>query len=214
MMIPMLPFTASRLQQLLDGLAANGFVIISDFLAQEKVALLAAEAMTLLENGAMRQARTGRGNRAISDDSVRGDFIRWIDETDEVVLTNPALREYFAGMEALRENFNRSLYLGLTEIESHFTIYPPGAFYRKHLDRFRGSEQRQVSSILYLNQGWSPEHGGQLRLYLDEANDATYLDIEPAGGTLVLFLSGRFWHEVLPATRQRMSLTGWFRTRA
>ena len=109
---------------------------------------------------------------------------------------------------------SRSLYLGLTEIESHFTIYPPGAFYRKHLDRFRGSEQRQVSSILYLNQGWSPEHGGQLRLYLDEANDATYLDIEPTGGTLVLFLSGRFWPAVLPATRPRMSLTGWFRTRA
>ena len=203
-MIPMLPLTASRLQQLMDGLAADGFVIINDFLAQEKVALLAAEAMTLLENGAMRQARTGRGNRAISDDSVRGDFIRWVDETDEVVLKNPALRE----------NFNRTLFLGLTELESHFTIYPPGAFYRRHLDRFRGSEQRQISSILYLNQGWSHEHGGQLRLYLDESDDAAHLDIEPAGGTLVLFLSDRFWHEVLPATRQRMSLTGWFRTRA
>jgi SM-20-related protein len=116
-------------------------------------------------------------------------------------------------METLRENFNRTQYLGLTELESHFTIYPPGAFYRRHLDRFRGSEQRQISSILYLNQGWSHEHGGQLRLYLDETDDAAYLDIEPAGGTLVLFLSDRFWHEVLPATRQRMSLTGWFRTR-
>ena len=213
-MSPRSALATSSLQSLIDGLATNGFVVVNDFLAQEKVVLLAAEAMALLENGAMRQARTGRGNRAISDDSVRGDFIRWVDETDEVALANPALREYFADMEALRENFNRSLYLGLAEIESHFTIYPPGAFYRRHLDRFRGSEQRQVSSILYLNQGWSPEHGGQLRLYLDEANEAAYLDIEPAGGTLVLFLSGRFWHEVLPATRQRMSLTGWFRTRA
>ena len=198
----------------MDSIAADGYVVIDDFIAAEKVVLLAAEAMSLLEAGAMRQARTGRGNRAISDDSVRGDFIRWVDETDEVAAANPVLQEYFATMDTLRENFNRTLYLGLAELESHFTIYPPGAFYRRHLDRFRGSEQRQVSSILYLNQGWSPEHGGQLRLYLDEANDATYLDIEPAGGTLVLFLSGRFWHEVLPVTRQRMSLTGWFRTRA
>ena len=121
-----------------------------------------------------------------------------------------AFGEFMSAFDAFRDANDQRL----TEIESHFTIYPQGAFYRKHLDRFRGSEQRQVSSILYLNQGWSPEHGGQLRLYLDEANDATYLDIEPAGGTLVLFLSGRFWHEVLPATRQRMSLTGWFRTRA
>ena len=204
---------APRIQQLIDGLAADGFVVAGDFMSPEQIALLGAEAMTLLETGDMRQARTGRGNRAVSDDSVRGDFIRWVDETDDVSATNPALSAYFSMMEMLRKHLNRELYLGLAEIESHFTIYPPGAFYRRHLDQFRGSEQRQVSSILYLNQGWSPEHGGQLRLYLDDAPEAPHLDIEPAGGTLVLFLSGRFWHEVLPATRQRMSLTGWFRTR-
>ena len=32
-------------------------------------------------------------------------------------------------------------------------------------------------------------------------------------GTLVCFLSERFEHEVLPATRSRWSLTGWFRSR-
>jgi Rps23 Pro-64 3,4-dihydroxylase Tpa1-like proline 4-hydroxylase len=39
------------------------------------------------------------------------------------------------------------------------------------------------------------------------------LDILPMAGRLVLFLSGEFWHEVRPAKRPRMSLTGWFRTR-
>lgn len=212
MVMPMSILAAPRIQQLIDGIAAHGYVVVSDFMAPEHIALLGATAMTLLETGDMRQARTGRGNRAVSDHSVRGDFIRWVDETDDVTVANPALREYFDTMEALRESFNRELFLGLAEIESHFTIYPPGAFYRRHLDQFRGSEQRQVSSILYLNQGWSPEHGGQLRIHLDTTG-APHLDIEPAGGTLVLFLSGRFWHEVLPATRQRMSLTGWFRTR-
>jgi hypothetical protein len=39
------------------------------------------------------------------------------------------------------------------------------------------------------------------------------LEIWPEGGTLVAFLSDRFEHEVLPARRQRLSLTGWFRQR-
>jgi SM-20-related protein len=32
----------------------------------------------------------------------------------------------------------------------------------------------------------------------------------PEGGTLVCFLSDRFHHEVLPARRERLSVTGWF----
>jgi len=43
--------------------------------------------------------------------------------------------------------------------------------------------------------------------------DDSALQISPEGGTLVAFLSGRFEHEVLPATRERYSLTGWFRRR-
>jgi SM-20-related protein len=35
----------------------------------------------------------------------------------------------------------------------------------------------------------------------------------PQGGRLVAFQSDRFEHEVLPARRERMSFTGWFRRR-
>ncbi|WP_255856521.1 2OG-Fe(II) oxygenase [Marinobacterium rhizophilum] len=35
--------------------------------------------------------------------------------------------------------------------------------------------------------------------------------VEPCYGTLVVFLSDRFPHEVLPARRQRLSLAGWYR---
>jgi SM-20-related protein len=37
--------------------------------------------------------------------------------------------------------------------------------------------------------------------------------VAPVGGTLVAFLSERFHHEVLPARRERYSLTGWFTRR-
>jgi SM-20-related protein len=68
-----------------------------------------------------------------------------------------------------------------------------------------------LTFILYLNENWTAADGGLLRFWPDERTAA--LEIEPAGGTLVTFLSDRFWHEVLPAQRQRLSLTGWFRHR-
>jgi SM-20-related protein len=39
------------------------------------------------------------------------------------------------------------------------------------------------------------------------------MDVLPQGGRLLTFLSERFEHEVLPAHRERISLTGWFRRR-
>lgn len=114
-------------------------------------------------------------------------------------------------MESLRIAMNRRLFLGLEDFESHFALYPPGAFYLKHLDRFRDDDRRMVSAVLYLNQAWLPEHGGHLRMYLEDRGD---YDVLPTGGCLVVFLSGEIPHEVLPATRDRLSLTGWFRRRA
>jgi SM-20-related protein len=39
------------------------------------------------------------------------------------------------------------------------------------------------------------------------------VDVLPVGGTLVLFLSQRIAHEVLPGNRVRLSIAGWFKTR-
>ncbi|WP_408434238.1 2OG-Fe(II) oxygenase [Paraburkholderia fungorum] len=49
-----------------------------------------------------------------------------------------------------------------------------------------------------------------MRLYLA---DQTYHDVFPRAGTLLLFLSAQFEHEVLPATRDRMSIACWMRQR-
>jgi SM-20-related protein len=126
-------------------------------------------------------------------------------------------------MELLRLALNHHLYLGLFGLESHLALYQIGACYGKHLDRFQrtninSSDQviRQMSCVLYLNQDWHESDGGHLRLYLnppEETTDAPHLDIAPLGGRLILFLSDTFYHEVLPANKARMSLTGWFLTR-
>ncbi|MEG0248677.1 MAG: 2OG-Fe(II) oxygenase, partial [Pseudomonas sp.] len=91
-----------------------------------------------------------------------------------------------------------------------FALYPPGAFYRKHLDRFRDDDRRAVSAVIYLNPDWSADDGGELRMSL---RDGVEHDVRPIGGSLVVFLSADIPHEVLPARRDRLSVTGWFRRR-
>ncbi|MCA1806093.1 MAG: 2OG-Fe(II) oxygenase, partial [Xanthomonadaceae bacterium] len=140
---------------------------------------------------------------------IRNDQVHWLGEAPETA----AQRAYFATLESLRLAINRHLYLGLFRFEGHMALYPPGSFYRKHLDQFRGATHRKVSVILYLNPAWGPGDGGALRLYLAAAGEGEYRDIAPQGGTLACFLSDRFHHEVLPTQRERRSLTGWFRVR-
>lgn len=196
---------------IIDGLAGPGYAVTPDFFAPSLIETLSAEAHALRAEGQMRQASTGTGPKAGTSISLRGDFIHWL----EAQTASPAQQVYIDTMAELRSELNRTLYLGLFEMESHFAIYPPGAVYQKHLDQFKGKEDRQVSCILYLNQQWQPaDDGGSLRMYLDGAAATPYLDIPPMGGTLVTFLSGQFLHEVLPASRTRTSLTGWMRRRS
>ncbi|MFL9710307.1 2OG-Fe(II) oxygenase [Methylobacillus sp. Pita1] len=207
----MLPFatTSHHIDQITDGIAGQGYVIVPGFLPDTFIQALRNEALTLQEAGKLQRATIGKAENNQLDNKVRGDLIHWLDHAD----ASPVQQEFSAIMETLRESLNRHLFLGLFELENHFAIYPPGAIYNKHLDQFRGNEERQVSCILYLNEDWKEEYGGQLRLYLDGKEPEPYIDTVPLGGTLVAFLSGKFWHEVLPASQPRISLTGWFRKR-
>jgi len=114
--------------------------------------------------------------------------------------------------EELRLTLNRILQLGLFEFEIHFARYPAGVRYARHVDQFQGDGRRQLSCVLYLNENWKYEDGGELRLYLN-GDDTKFEDVLPQGGRLVIFLSARFAHEVLPARRERLSIAGWFKSR-
>lgn len=194
---------------IIDALAGHGYAVIDAFLHGAQVQTLAAEAIALDQGGGLKPAGIGRQETAQYDKTMRGDAISWLDES-QVTLVQ---KTYLDRMHGLRKHLNRTLYLNLVELETHFAVYPPGSGYTRHLDQFQASGARKISNILYLNQAWQPQDGGQLRLYLDGQDDSHYLDIDPVGGRLVVFDSSRFYHEVLPATRQRISLTGWFRTR-
>lgn len=188
-----------------DDLATQGWSQQALFLPADLVRALAAECRRRDAEGQLNPAAVGRGDAQEVRESIRGDQIQWIDPGQAA-----ACDDYLAAMDQLRQAMNQGLFLGLEDFECHFALYPPGAFYRRHLDRFRDDDRRMVSAVLYLNEDWHPENGGQLRMFL--AGGVEH-DVQPLAGCLAIFLSGVVPHEVLPATRERLSLTGWFRRR-
>jgi SM-20-related protein len=191
---------------LTENLVSQGWAQSNDFLSQELGLALAVECRSLAASGGLLLAGVGRGNAPTLQPQQRGDHTRWL-----VAGQSLACDHYLALMEELRLMLNRVLFLGLEDYESHFALYAPGACYVRHLDRFRDDDRRTVSVVLYLNQAWLPEQGGALRLHLPDQSEQ---DISPLANRMVLFLSAEMPHEVLPATRDRLSLAGWFRRRA
>lgn len=196
------------IENIVDGLVDTGWVVLPGFMPLEWVCRLRGKAEIQWEAGEFHAAGIGRGDDQNVDDMIRGDQIRWLESSDAGVLA-----EYLAFMEDLRLGLNRMLFLGLFEFEVQFAVYQPGTFYRRHLDNFRGTSARIVTAILYLNEDWQEADGGQLRIYTDGTAGGPYVDVLPEAGTLLVFLSERFWHEVRPANRERFSLTGWLRAR-
>lgn len=196
----------SQTDAIVSVLAETGWCISHDFLTGEETGGLRVECRQAFATGAFHAAGIGRGQATVRSE-IRGDHVLWLDENQ----SGPVLKSVLEKLEKLRLAVNQNLFLGLFDVELHFAIFPPGAGYQRHLDRFRNDDRRSLTVILYLNDDWQREDGGMLRFWPEENGAA--LEIAPTGGTLVTFLSERFWHEVQPARRERLSLTGWFRRR-
>ena len=191
-----------------DSLVTRGWIVVDDFFGQGLTAALRGECQSSGGQEDFRAAAVGSGERRQIRNDVRSDEIRWLQQP----APSEPQRIFLHRFEQLRLTLNRTLQLGLFEFEGHFARYPAGAFYARHIDQLRGDSHRKLSCVLYLNEHWKPDDGGELRLYLD-GDGAEFEDVRPDGGRLVVFLSARFAHEVLPAKRQRLSIAGWFKTR-
>lgn len=190
----------SSLATLTLELESRGFVVVPEGLPQA----VADELLRYIDNVDARdfhRAGIGRGANEHINRFVRRDKIHWLRESC------PELTAWWSFTDALRMRLNRQLYLGLFSFESHLARYAPGDFYKKHYDAFRGEANRIVSLVCYLNTDWVPGDGGELRLY----TGAMTVTVPPVHRSLVLFLSEEILHEVLPANRERWSVTGWFR---
>lgn len=190
-----------HLNKLADGLADQGYAVLDNFLSHGEVGDIIAT--DDFKNGLsqFKKAGIGKSQEKQINESIRGDYIQWID----AATAQEAVQVYLNRLKQLMEFVNRSLYLRLKDLEVHQTIYPIGSFYKCHLDQFKKDDKRKLSVICYLNKDWKESEGGQLRIYLPIGST----DIFPLAGRLVCFRSDLLEHEVLPATRERLSLTGW-----
>jgi len=206
-----------------QGIETQGYVILPAALP-ESVCTSLVDHLADIEQEEFHAASVGRGTAQTQNEFVRRNSIYWIEEDDA------AAKSWLDWSSRLRLYLNRRLFLGLFSFESHFSIYQVGDFYRKHVDAFKGESNRVLSLVVYLNKGWEPDQGGELKIFLpaaenDEAamaataklatawqsNEPASIKVAPSYGTIVLFLSEEFSHEVLPTRRDRYAIAGWFR---
>jgi len=187
------------LEKLIDTISEQGWYVWDNFLSLEQVQQLKS-----CTSDQWQKARIGRNEETHRATDIRRDKIQWLD----LEMGQP-VQDYLERMEAIRREVNRHLFLGLFEYEAHFAHYSVGDFYKKHLDAFKGNESRKLTTVFYMNEGWTPQQGGELRLY--DKQEVLIDTIAPVSGRLLVFLSERFPHEVLPAKAPRESIAGWFR---
>ena len=197
----------TKVEAILADIDKQGWTVQKDFFPPELIQKLQQRLNSLREEGKLKHAGVGREKDFHIEQSIRNDLISWFDEANLA----PAEKEYLAILNELQQAFNQNFYLGLFELEIHFALYSPNAFYKRHLDQHKDQDSRVLTGVTYLNDNWDEADGGELCIYLK--NDQRVI-VTPQAGTFVCFFSADFEHEVFPAKRERASLTGWFRKRA
>jgi len=162
---------------------------------------------------ALRPARVGTSGDELQVDQFRGDRITWLSEEFEAasdVATSP--NKLFLALKAWRSILIESLRLNVTKTSVQLARYEGnGARYVRHSDvntkNLRQEEERRLFTVVYyLNPLWTPEDGGQLRIYVDGVDS---FDVEPISDRMVIFPS-HLEHEVLPSHgRPRWAVTMW-----
>jgi len=181
-----------------QALVTDGYVVIENALDTD----LAKELLNFAINKT-NYKQAGISIDSKLDQNKRKDKIHWLYEDNSIQ------SKFLEFSKSLQTYLNKELYLGLSYYESHFALYDNGDFYEKHLDAFKNSKNRVVTTVFYLNDDWKKEDGGELIIY--DKYDKYLTKVTPKLNTLVVFMSEEFPHEVLKSNKKRYSIAGWFR---
>ncbi len=188
-------------EDLLDQLAERSWLVLDNFLSLEELNALLKEFEQHRKQEDLRRAGIGNAFHYQKDKEVRGDYIVWIDKEESASHT----WSFYQRMLSFMGDLNRGLLLSMKEIEAHFALYPPGAFYQRHVDQFKNNGHRILSFACYLNRNWQEGDGGEIEI----VDGDQIVVIPPLAGRLVLFRSDLVEHAVLKTHKDRISITGW-----
>lgn len=152
----------------------------------------------------LQAAGIGNSNNLTTDNSIRRDKIYWLDRKHNDAIEN----EFLDLIDDFILYLNRTCFTAIVGYEFHYALYEKGAFYKRHLDKFKDDDSRAFSMITYLNKNWKEEDGGNLQIYHADQNQT----INPKNRSTVFFNSRELEHEVLLCNTPRMSITGWLKT--
>ena len=216
----------------LQTLSKDGYVIIENFIpstnnGQNLKEALRDDILNLRQKSKFKIAKIGQDstNKLNEDIRVAETCFLGKDKSELRNVYNQRREKLYDILESLRIDLeasnNDGIKLDNKLSEFLYAYYPKGGFYRRHRDAVKGSVSylRQYSLLLYLNNDEysSDRDGGQLRIHFDSGNDflpenetPNYIDINANGGTLVLFESSKFPHEVLNTLSERFAVVGWY----
>ncbi|MFW5759578.1 MAG: 2OG-Fe(II) oxygenase [Cyclobacteriaceae bacterium] len=197
--------TFHKFDQIIDSLVENNYAVIDDFINKEEAGVLKNSMFHRNGTGDFKVAGIGSNHLHQVNRKIRGDSISWIDWETALEPT----RNYLNKVKDLMQYLNRTCYLGLKDFEAHFAVYPPGSFYKRHLDQFRHNDHRKITFITYLNHDWQEEDGGEICLYIPTEKGEQSVKFLPEAGRFLLFKSNLLEHEVKITQRERYSITGW-----
>ena len=138
--------------------------------------------------------------------TIRNDQTFWLDPINPV--QKPVFQKIHSFLDTLMFQLKSHYRISLDHYECHFAHYPIGHFYKKHSDQTLHDNKRIFSFVIYLNENWTEQNGGQLVGY--DSNQVEIFKTLPDMGQMIVFNSS-VEHEVLTSHKPRWSLTGWFR---
>ncbi|KAI9480546.1 MAG: hypothetical protein EXX96DRAFT_184681 [Benjaminiella poitrasii] len=186
------------------------------------------EAIVLNEQNKFIPAKDYKDNDPFRDINARDDSILWFDPSKNntndngLVQVPPHFRKILELLQgSLFKDLQKMIRLNNNEIEYQLAYFHPnGAHYERHRDAFpiddpQDTDQRRVTVVVYLNPGWTPGDGGEVKIFgrpdehgLLEVSDRT---VRPLLGKTLILLSGVIDYEILAAKKPRYALTAWMR---
>lgn len=197
-------------ESIIEDVMSQKYAIVEDFFTSEEVQILRNSLLEKHDEDRFKKAAIGSKTNELIVKSIRGDVILWIDE----LKANAAEIIFFNKINSLVTYLNQTCFLGILHKEFHYALYPPNTFYKRHIDTFQNDDRRKLSFVCYLNEdGWLEENGGELVLYLNENGIESKKIIYPFPGRVAIFESQMIEHEVKIVHADRLSITGWLKTR-
>lgn len=193
----------NQFEDLIQEVLEREFGTVAAFISPELCRGLRQNLLAYQAAGEMHSAGVGNRFAYQKTAEVRGDTIRWIESQSR----DKHERAFIEQIEAFISYLNATCYTGINAYEFHYAFYETGSFYKRHRDQFKSDQGRKFSLVTYLNEDWQEEDGGELALYLEGET----IRLRPEGGRAVLFPSDRIEHEVMVASRPRLSIAGWLK---